>query len=102
MKLLREIPKHTASPVRPVWPIEARLDGLRKRQREVVNLIIEAEASGDKSTSAYSENEAKVEREALALVRSEVEAKKPRVASANLKALPPPYRSTCSPLIGGL
>ena len=87
MKLLREIPKHTASPVRPVWPIEARLDGLRKRQREVVNLIIEAEASGDKSTSAYSENEAKVEREALALVRSEVEAKKPRVASANLKAL---------------
>ena len=87
MKLLREVPKHTTSPVRPVYPIEARLDGLRKRQRVVVDLIIEAEQSGDKSTSAYSENDAKVERDARALVQSEVEAKKPRVASASLKVL---------------
>src|SRR5258705_1381620 len=87
MKLLREVPKHITSPVRPAYPIEARIDALRKRQREVVDLIIEAEQSGDKSTSAYFDNDAKVERDARALVQSEAEAKKPRVASTNLKAL---------------
>jgi len=87
MKLLREVPKHITSPVRPVYPIEARIDALRKRQRVVVDLIIEAEQSGDQSTSAYSENDAKVERDARLLVQSEAEAKKPRVASTNLKAL---------------
>jgi len=86
MKLLREVPKHITSPVRPVYPIEARIDALRKRQRVVVDLIIEAEQSGDKSTSAYSENDAKVERDARLLVQSE-EAKKPRVVSTNLKSL---------------
>jgi hypothetical protein len=86
MKMLREIPKHTTSPVRPIYPIESRLDALRKRQREIVDLIIAAEQSGDKSL-AYSDDESKVEREARALVRSEVEAKKPPVASASLKAL---------------
>ena len=84
--MLREVPKLTTSPFRPVYPIEARLDGLRKRQREIVDLIIAAEQSGDKS-AAYSDDDAKVEREARALVRSEVEAKKPLVASATLKAL---------------
>ena len=87
MKLLREVPKHITSPVRPAYPIEARNDALRKRQRVVVDLIIEAEQSGDKSTSAYSENDAKVERDARLLVQSESEAKKPRVASTNLKSL---------------
>src|SRR6476619_257698 len=88
MKLLREVPKHITSPVRPVYPIEARIDALRKRQRVVVDLIIEAEQSGDKSTSAYSENDAKVDRDARLLVQSESEAKKPRVvASTNLKSL---------------
>jgi hypothetical protein len=84
MRLLKEVPKHVTSPVRPVFPVEARLDSLRKRQRVVIDLIIEAEQSGAKV--AYSDIGSKIEAEALALVR-EGEAKKPRAASPTLKAL---------------
>ena len=85
MRLLKEVPKHVTNPVRPVFPIEARIAGLQKRQREVIDLIIEAESSGAKV--AYSDNGSKVDAEALALVRSDGEAKKPRAASPTLKAL---------------
>jgi hypothetical protein len=86
MKLLREVPKQTVSPTRPVYPIEAKLDALRKRHRELVNLIIESEAT-DKSVT-YTDDDARVERDARALVQSEAQAepKKPRAGSQNLKA----------------
>ena len=81
MKLVKS-PK-TAIPVRPVFPIEGRLEELRVRERELTARIIELEPLSTKNPSAADDGP-KIEAAARALVK--VAEPKP-LKSGNLKDL---------------
>jgi hypothetical protein len=80
MKLIKA-PK-TAIPVRPVFPIEGRLEELRVRERELTARIIELEPLSTKNPSATDDGP-KIEAAARVLIKAEA---KP-IKSGNLKDL---------------